>query len=191
GFAVQRVARRSGVAVLVYAGLVVLGLLGFSRVPQGFVPSQDKRYLVAVAQLPDAATLDRTESVIRRMGEIALAQDGVEHAVQFPGLSLNAFANKPNAAMMFITLKPFEERRSKNLSSGAILMSLNQKFATIQDAFVGVFPPPAVNGLGAVGGFKLMVQDRAGLGDSALYASAQQLVGRTYQSRELAGSFSS
>ena len=191
GFAVQRMVRRSGVALVVYAGLVVVGLLGFSRVPQGFVPNQDKRYLVAVAQLPDAATLDRTESVIRRMGEIALAQGGVEHAVQFPGLSLNAFANKPNAGIMFIGLKPFEERRSKNLSSGAILMSLNQKFATIQDAFVGVFPPPAVNGLGAVGGFKLMVQDRVGLGDSALYASAQQLVGRTYQTRELAGSFSS
>ena len=191
GFAVQRVARRSGVALTVYAGLVVLGVLGFSRVPKGFVPSQDKRYLVAVAQLPDAATLDRTEAVIRRMGEIALAQDGVEHAVQFPGLSLNAFANKPNAGIMFIGLKPFEERRSKNLSSGAILMSLNQKFASIQDAFVGVFPPPAVNGLGAVGGFKLMLQDRAGLGDSALFASAQEIVGRSYQTPGLAGSFSS
>jgi hydrophobe/amphiphile efflux-1 (HAE1) family protein len=191
GNVVQRVARRKGAALAVYAGLVVLGVVGFSRIPEGFVPSQDKRYLVAIAQLPDAATLDRTEAVIRRMGEIALAQPGVEHAVQFPGLSFNAFANKPNAGIMFIGLKPFEERTSNDLKSGAILMALNQKFSSIQDAFVAVFPPPAVNGLGTVGGFKLMVQDRAGLGDSALFASAQQLVGRTYQTPTLAGAFSS
>src|SRR5258705_4256939 len=191
GTVVTRVTHRSGIALAVYAVLVVIGIIGFSRVPRGFVPSQDKRYLVAIAQLPDAATLDRTESVIRRMGEIALAQPGVEHAVQFPGLSLNAFANKPNAGIMFIGLKPFEERKAANLKSGAILMSLNQKFSSIQDAFTAVFPPPAVNGLGAVGGFKLMVQDRAGLGDSALFASAQQLVGASYQAPTLAGSFSS
>ena len=191
GSAVQRVTRRSAVALTVYAGLVLLGIVGFSRVPKGFVPSQDKRYLVAIAQLPDAASLDRTEAVIRRMADVALAQPGVEHAVQFPGLSVNGFVNKPNAGVMFIGLKPFEERTASNLKSGAILMALNQKFSAIQDAFVAVFPPPAVNGLGAVGGFKLMLEDRAGLGDSALFATTQQLVGRTYQTPSLAGSFSS
>ena len=188
---VRRVVGRSAVALAVYGGLVALGLLGFSKVPQGFVPGQDKQYLVAIAQLPDAASLDRTEAVVRRMGEIALSQPGVANAVQFPGLSVNGFANKPNAAVVFITLKPFEERKGKELSSGAIVGALNQKLSVIQDAFVAVFPPPAVNGLGQVGGFKLQLEDRAGLGDSALYAAAQQLLGRAYQTPQIAGPFSS
>src|SRR5689334_8900491 len=191
GSIVRRISRRSAVALAVYAGLVVLGIVGFSRVPSGFVPSQDKQYLVAIAQLPDAASLDRTDAVIRRMSDIALHQDGVESAVAFPGLSVNGFANKPNAGIVFVTLKPFEERKAKSQSAGAIVMALNQKLSSIQDAFVAVFPPPAVNGLGAVGGFKLQLEDRAGLGDSALYASAQTLLGRAYQTPTLAGEFSS
>jgi len=185
------VTRRTALAFVVYGGLVVLGLVGFSKVPAGFVPSQDKAYVVAIAQLPDAASLDRTEAVVRRMGEIALKQPGVEHAVQFPGLSVSAFANKPNSATLFLTLKPFEERTSPEMSTQAIVASLTQKFSTIQDAYVGVFPPPAVNGLGAIGGFKYMLEDRAGLGDSLLYASTQALLGRAYQTPQLAGEFSS
>jgi len=191
GNTVRWITRRSAVSLAVYAGLVLLGVLGFSRVPGGFVPSQDKRYLVAIAQLPDAASLDRTEAVVRRMTDIALAQSGVESAVEFPGLSVNGFANKPNAGIIFLGLKPFEERTDKSLSSSAIVQALNGKFASIQDAFVAVFPPPAVNGLGAVGGFKLMLEDRAGLGDSALYAAAQTLLGRAYRTPTLAGQFSS
>ncbi|HKN66104.1 MAG TPA: efflux RND transporter permease subunit [Gemmatimonadaceae bacterium] len=188
---VNRVSRRTGVALAVYAGLVVLGVLGFARVPSGFVPSQDKRYLVAIAQLPDAASLDRTEAVVRKMTEIALAQDGVEHAVEFPGLSITNFGNKPNAGTIFLGLKPFEDRKKASQSAAAIVQALNAKFAGIQDAFVAVFPPPAVNGLGSVGGFKLQVEDRAGLGDSALYAATQALLGRAYQTPSLAGEFSS
>ena len=188
---VRRVVGKSAIALAVYGGLVALGLLGFSKVPRGFVPGQDKQYLVAIAQLPDAASLDRTEAVVRRMADIALSTPGVANAVQFPGLSVNGFANKPNAAIIFVTLKPFEERKSKELSSGAIVGTLNQKLSVIQDAFVAVFPPPAVNGLGQVGGFKLQLEDRAGLGDSALYAAAQQLLGKAYQTPQLAGPFSS
>jgi hydrophobe/amphiphile efflux-1 (HAE1) family protein len=191
GTIVQTVRRRSVAALAVYGVLVLIGILGFARVPKGFVPSQDKRYLVAIAQLPDAASLDRTEAVIRRMADIALKQPGVEHAVEFPGLSISSFGPKPNAGIIFFGLKPFEERKSKELKSGAILMALNQKFSAIQEGFTAVFPPPAVNGLGAIGGFKLMVEDKAGLGDSTLYAVTQQLVGRTYQTPRLAGQFSS
>ena len=191
GRAVQTVRRRKVAALAVYGALVLLGILGFARVPKGFVPSQDKRYLVAIAQLPDAASLDRTEAVIRRMTDIALKQPGVEHAVEFPGLSISSFGPKPNAGIIFFGLKPFEERKSKELKSGAILMALNQKFSAIQEGFTAVFPPPAVNGLGAIGGFKLMVEDKAGLGDSTLYAMTQQLVGRTYQTPKLGGQFSS
>ncbi|HEY9230424.1 MAG TPA: efflux RND transporter permease subunit, partial [Gemmatimonadaceae bacterium] len=188
---VRSITRRSAVALVVYGGLVLLGILGFSKVPAGFVPSQDKQYLVAIAQLPDAASLDRTEAVVRRMTDIVLKQEGVQSAIAFPGLSVNGFANKPNSAIIFVSLKPFEERTSAATSSGAIVMALNQKFGTIQDAFVGVFPPPAVNGLGAIGGFKMMLEDRAGLGDSVLYASAQALLGRAYQTPGLVGQFSS
>ncbi|MDQ6769899.1 MAG: efflux RND transporter permease subunit [Gemmatimonadota bacterium] len=191
GNVVQRVTRRSVLPLAVYGALVLLGLIGFSRVPKGFVPSQDKRYLVAIAQLPDAASLDRTEAVIRRMSEIALKQPGVEHAVEFPGLSISSFGPKSNAGVIFFGLKPFEERKAKDLKSGAILMALNQKFSAIQDGFVAVFPPPAVNGMGAIGGFKMMIEDKAGLGDSTLYATTQTLLGRAYQTPGLAGQFSS
>jgi len=160
-------------------------------VPRGFVPSQDKRYLVAIAQLPDAASLDRTEAVIRRMSDLALKTPGVEHAVEFPGLSISSFGPKSNAGVIFFGLKPFEERKSKDLKSNAILMALNQKFSTIQEGFVAVFPPPAVNGLGSIGGFKMMIEDKAGLGDSTLYATTQAMTGRIFQTPGLAGAFSS
>ncbi|HEX3534802.1 MAG TPA: efflux RND transporter permease subunit [Gemmatimonadaceae bacterium] len=191
GTVVQRVTHRSILALTVYGVLVLIGILGFTRVPKGFVPSQDKRYLVAIAQLPDAASLDRTEAVIRRMTDLALKTPGVEHAVEFPGLSITSFGPKPNAGVIFFGLKPFEERKSKDLKSNAILMALNQKFSSIQEGFVAVFPPPAVNGLGSIGGFKLMIEDKAGLGDSTLYATTQALLGRSYQTPGLAGGFSS
>jgi multidrug efflux pump len=189
GTTVGSVIRRSGVALLVYAGLLLLTLLGFNRVPHGFVPTQDKQYLVAFAQLPDAATLDRTEGVIRRMSEIGLQQPGVARAVQFPGLSINGFVNAPNAGIIFFALKPFEERTSKAEASLAIAGALNQKFAAIQEAFVAVFPPPPVQGLGTVGGFKLELEDRAGLGEAELSKAAQALVGRAWQTPQLAGVF--
>ncbi len=190
GTVVQRVTHRSALALGFYLALVFIGILGFVRVPKGFVPPQDKGYMVAIAQLPDAASLDRTEAVVRRMTDIALKQPGVEHAVAFPGLSITSFGPKPNSAIIFFGLKPFDERRSKELKTSAIIAALNQKFSAIQDGFIAVFPPPAVNGLGAVGGFKMMIEDRAGLGDSTLYASTQQLLGRAYQTPGLTGQFS-
>jgi multidrug efflux pump len=144
---VGRVVRAGGIALLIYAGLIGLTYAGFARTPTGFIPTQDKQYLVSFAQLPDAATLDRTEAVIRRMDEIALKQPGVEHAVSFPGLSINGFTNSPNSGIVFVTLKPFDERKSKELSAGAIAAALNQQYGKIQDAFIAVFPPPPVNGL--------------------------------------------
>ncbi len=135
------------------------------------MPAQDKQYLIGFAQLPDAATLDRTEDVIRRMSEIAMEQEGVEHAIAFPGLSINGFTNSSNAGIVFATLTDFEERKSPELSGDAIAMQLNQKFGTIQDAFIAMFSPPPVQGLGTTGGFKLQIEDRAGLGYQALDAA--------------------
>ncbi len=191
GAAVSSILRRSGIALAVYAGLVALTVFGFNKVPHGFVPTQDKQYLVAFAQLPDAATLDRTEKVIREMADIGRKQPGVENAVQFPGLSINGFVNAPNAGIVFFTLKPFDERHGKDEYGLNIAGALNGKFSGIQDAFVAVFPPPPVNGLGQVGGFKLELEDRAGLGETALNDATQALLGKAYQTPALTGLFTS
>jgi multidrug efflux pump len=187
---VGAVLRKSFVALLVYGGLVFLTGWSFNKVPTGFVPTQDKQYLVAFAQLPDAASLDRTEAVIRRMSELGLKQAGVESAVAFPGLSINGFTVAPNSGIVFFCLKPFEERKTPNLSGPAIATALNQKFAAIQEAFVLTVPPPPVMGLGTIGGFKLYVEDRADLGYDALYQNLQAIIGKSYQTPGLDSVFS-
>jgi multidrug efflux pump len=168
--------------------LAVTGIL-FKAVPSGFVPQQDKQYLIGFAQLPDGATLDRTEDVMRRMGEIMMKQPGVENAVGFPGLSINGFTNSSNAGIVFAALKSFEERKDPALSGRAIAGSLNQQFASIQDAFIVIFPPPPVPGLGTTGGFKLYLEDRASLGYEALDQATKAFMAKAYQSPELAGMF--
>ncbi|HEX6994739.1 MAG TPA: multidrug efflux RND transporter permease subunit [Gammaproteobacteria bacterium] len=186
-----RLLRRASIAVVVYAGLIGLTWLGFSSVPRGFIPQQDKEYLVAYAQLPEAATLDRTDAVIRRMSEIALATPGVAHSVAFPGLSINGFVNSPNTGIAFIALKDFEDPdRIEERSAWEVLAELNAKFAEIQDAYIAVFPPPAVEGMGTIGGFKLQIEDRAGLGFEALYNETQKILAEAYQTPGLADVFS-
>ena len=183
--------RASAIALAIYAVLIGLTFVGFNKVPAGFVPTQDKQYLVSFAQLPNGATLDRTEDVIREMSTIALKHPGVQSAVAFPGLSINGFTNSPNSGIVFVTLKPFEERRSADLSANAIAGALNQKFGSIEEAFIAIFPPPPVQGLGTVGGFKLYVEDRAGLGLEPLYRETTSALGKSRQAPELAGLFSS
>ncbi|SON54018.1 Efflux pump membrane transporter BepE [Hartmannibacter diazotrophicus] len=163
----------------------------FQTVPGGFVPSQDKQYLVGFAQLPDGATLDRTDKVIRKMSEIAMEEPGVEHAVAFPGLSINGFTNSSNAGIVFVTLKPFDQRKTPDLSGGAIAQSLNRKYAAIQEAYIAMFPPPPVQGLGTIGGFKLQLEDRNGLGYAALDSATKAFLAKAYQTPSLAGLFSS
>ncbi len=176
--AVRRTVRMSGFVLILYVGMLALTVFTFRAVPPGFVPSQDKYYLVAVAQLPNSAALDRTEAVVKQMSDIALAEPGVESTVAFPGVSINGFANLPNAAVMFVMLDPFKERESPDLAANAIAGRLQGKFATIPDGFLGVFPPPPVPGLGATGGFKMQVEDRGGHGLEALAAETQTLMAR-------------
>ena len=188
---VARILRVSVAALVLYVGLVGLTVFGFSRVPQGFVPAQDKDYLVAFAQLPDAATLDRTDAVIRQMSKLALEHPGVSNAVAFPGLSVNGFVNASNAGIVFVILKPAEERQSPALAAGGIVQELTAKFGGIEEAFVAIFPPPPVQGLGTVGGFKLYVEDRAALGFEELYQQVQGAIGAGYADGRLTGLFSS
>jgi multidrug efflux pump len=188
---VARVIRSSGIALVVYGGLIVMTWLGFSTTPTGFVPTQDKQYLVTFAQLPDAASLDRTEGVIRRMSDIAMHEPGFDSAVAFPGLSINGFTNSPNNGIAFIGLRPFDERKDASLSAGAISGSLNAKFGGIQDAYIAVFPPPPVQGLGTIGGFRLQIEDRANLGYEALYKETMNIIGKSRSIPELANLFTS
>jgi hydrophobe/amphiphile efflux-1 (HAE1) family protein/NodT family efflux transporter outer membrane factor (OMF) lipoprotein len=188
---VAAVLRKSAIALVVYGGLIAFTAYSFNKVPTGFVPTQDKQYLVAFTQLPDASSLDRTEAVIRRMSDIALKVPGVKDSIAFPGLSINGFTVSPNSGIVFIGLKPFEERKAPHLNGLAIAEALNREFSQIQDGFIAVFPPPPVNGLGTIEGFKLHVQDRGDLGYEALYAASQQLIAKSYQGQGLARVFSS
>ncbi len=188
---VGRVIRGSGIALILYAGLMVLTYFGFASTPTGFVPPQDKQYLVAFAQLPDAASLDRTEDVIKRMSDIALKQDGVESAIAFPGLSINGFTNSPNAGIVFVTLKPFDQRKDASQSAGAIAGALNGKYAAIQDAYMAIFPPPPVQGLGTIGGFRLQIEDRGNLGYDELYKETMNVIAKSQNVPELAALFTS
>ena len=189
--AVARVLNRKAVAVGVYLLLIGVTFIGFNAVPKGFVPGQDKQYLVGFAQLPDGASLERTDDVIRRMSEIAMKTPGVRDSVAFPGLSINGFTNSPNAGVVFFGLDEFDRRTTPNLSGGAIAGSINRQLGAIQDAFIAVFPPPPVNGLGTIGGFKLEIEDRGGLGDQALYDAVEAVKMKAYQTPQLAGIFSS
>jgi multidrug efflux pump len=191
GKLVTHTLRSSAIALVVYAGLIGLTILGFSRVPTGFVPTQDKGYLVSLAQLPNGATLDRTEDVIRRMSDIALKHPGVQNAVAFPGLSINGFTNSPNSGIVFATLKPSEERNSPELSANAIAADLNKQYASIQEAFIAIFPPPPVQGLGTVAGFKLYIEDRSGMGLEPLYKETTATLQKGNQAPGLIGVFSS
>ena len=189
--AVAAVLNRKVLALGVYVVLLGVTYVGFQMVPKGFVPGQDKQYLVGFAQLPDGASLDRTEEVIRKLSDIALKTPGVKDAVGFPGLSIAGFTTAPNAGIVFFGLDEFDKRKSPELSGGAIAGAINAQLGAIQDAFIAVFPPPPVNGLGTIGGFKLQIEDRGGLGDEALFAAMKAMQARTFQTPELTPAFSS
>lgn len=187
---VANVLNAKSIAITVYLLLIGLTIVGFRTVPTGYIPAQDKKFLIGIALLPDAASLDRTEDVIRRMTTIIMKTPGVENVVALPGLSINGFTNSSNSGVMFVTLKPFEERTGTMLGAGPIAMTLNGQLSGIKDAFVLVLPPPPVLGLGTTGGFKLQIEDRTDMGDEALYGVVQAVLGKAYQTPALAGAYS-
>jgi multidrug efflux pump len=187
---VQGVLKRKTAALGVYVLLGVAGVFMFKAVPPGFVPSQDKAYLIGFAQLPDAASLDRTDVVIRKMSDIAKEIPGVSSSVAFPGLSINGFTNAPNAGIVFVTLKSFDQRHGKEQSAEAIAAEINKRMGSIEDAFVLVLSPPPVNGLGTTGGFKMMIEDRGNVGYDELYKAMQVVQGKAWADKRLQGVFS-
>jgi hydrophobe/amphiphile efflux-1 (HAE1) family protein len=174
------------VVVLSIFGLLLFATWGmFQIVPGGFIPSQDKQYLIGIVQLPDAASLDRTEDVVRQISQIAGQTPGVDHVIGFSGLSVQGFVNLSNAAVCFFPLKPFDQRKTKNLSAAAIAGELNKKFSAIRGAVIFAVPPPPVQGLGTTGGFKLYLQDRAAHGYDELARVTAEVLNKARQQHEL------
>lgn len=181
----KKLIRGASIILVLYLGLIGLTYHQFQTTPTGFVPQQDKMYLIAFASLPDASSLERTDAVIQRMSEIALEHPGVESSVAFPGLSINGFTVASNSGVVFVTLKPFSERMTPDLSAQAIAGQLNGRLSVIKEGFVAVVPPPPVLGLGTTGGFKLQIEDRGNLGYERLFQETQKVLGQAYGTPEL------
>jgi multidrug efflux pump len=188
------------IVLAVYGGLLFLTYKGFTTVPTGFIPTQDKGYLVVNVQLPDAASLERTAAVTSEIEKIARGDPndkenypgipGVAHTISIPGTSVIQNANGSNFGTLFIVLDGFHNRHSSELSGNAISAKLRaETFRRIETASVGVFPPPPVDGLGSAGGFKVMVRDRAAQGLAPLQTAADAVVAEGNQTPGLVGLF--
>jgi len=192
GKTVGMLLRLSVVALLVYGGLIALTVMGFKVVPKGFIPDQDKGYLVVNAQLPDGASLGRSEAVVTRLSEIARKTPGVAYTIDVPGYSTLLSTNISNVGGMFVILEPFEKRAGKaGLSSQEIVQQLRKNFSVVLEARAGVFGAPPVEGLGSTGGYKLQVQDRRGAGLRSLQGATQNLALQGNQDPRLVSLFSS
>jgi hydrophobe/amphiphile efflux-1 (HAE1) family protein len=190
GFLTARVVRIAALMLIAYVAILGYGLNEFRKTPTGFIPQIDRGYLITVIQLPPGAALARTDDVYRRVIDLALSTPGVEHGVNFVGFSAATFTNAPNSAAIFLTLAPWEQRaQDPKQSAASITRALFGKFAAIQDALILVIQPPPVSGIGNAGGFRMMVEDRAGRGPEALQAAAVAMMGRANQTPGLAQVF--
>ncbi len=176
------------VLLVLYFSLVGLNLALFQAVPKGFLPDQDQGYLVLIARLPAGASLERTDEVVQKVTQIALATPGVNHVVAYSGWSFLTGTQQPYLATMFARLKPFAERAE--LPASTIAQVLRRKLSQIQEAELAVFLPPPVRGMSRVGGFKLEVQDKAGLGVKALKSGVDELIAAANREPGLIGVFS-
>jgi multidrug efflux pump len=182
--------RLSVIVLIVYVGLVGLTGFGFTRVPTGFIPSQDKGRLIVNVQLPDSASLERTTEVTRKMDKIALETPGIAHTLAWNGRSFVLNTIGSNQATMFITFDPFHERRDAARSGDAIAATLRERFRKeIPEARINVFGAPAVDGLGSAGGFRLLVQAIGDVKYDALQAEADNIAAKANQQPGIAGAF--
>ncbi|HVJ54046.1 MAG TPA: multidrug efflux RND transporter permease subunit [Aliidongia sp.] len=186
----RRLLRGTAIVLIIYVGLIGLTGWQFSRAPSGFIPPTDQGYLITVVQLPPGSSLARTDEVVRRATKIILDTPGVEHTVSFAGLDGATLTNAPNAAAIFVPLKPFVERANAGLNADVMTAELRKRLGAIQSAFIIVIPPPSVRGIGSSGGFKMMVQDREGRGLEALDAATQDLAAAANRIPGLTGIFS-
>jgi HAE1 family hydrophobic/amphiphilic exporter-1 len=167
--------------LVLYGGLIALTFVGFERTPSGFIPPLDRGYFIAAISLPPGSSLERTDRVVRKASEILLSRPGVAHAVTFAGFDGATFTNAPNSGVVFVTLKPFDERVKDGLSTATILNDLRGQVQALREAFILVIQPPSVPGIGTGGGFKMYVQDRAGRGPRALEQAVGGIIGPANQ----------
>jgi multidrug efflux pump subunit AcrB len=191
GRIVARMVRATTIVLLAYAGLMVLTWQGFSTVPVGFIPEQDKGYLVVNAMLPDGASLERTEELMTRLEKMVRATPGVGHTINLPGYSILTGNNISNVGGMFVILAPFEDRVRDQIPASLVTAKLREQFRHVQEAIVVTFGAPPVDGLGNTGGFKLQVQDRADAGSDALQGAVETMIRAGSAQPELVGLFSS
>ena len=179
------------IGLAVYGGLMFLTYLGFNAAPAGFIPEQDKGYLVINAQLPEGASLERSDALIRRLSEVVRGTEGVAHTIDLAGYSTILSTNISNVGGMFVILDPFEERAGiEELGAPAIMERLRASFEAFPEAQIAVFGAPPVEGLGSTGGFKLQVEDRRGAGLRALQGVVQNFAEQTRSEPGLVGVFS-
>ncbi len=184
--------RVSIIVLLVYGGLLGLTYLGFVRTPKGFIPTQDKGYLLVNVQLPDSASSHRTQQVVRRIEEIAKETPGVNHTVAIAGQSILLNANAPNFGALYVMLKDFHERLSDDLTADAIAARLQSALQSeISDAQINVFGAPPIDGLGTAGGFKIIIEDRGDSGLDSLQNVAEQRIEMGGQTPGLQGLYTS
>src|SRR3984893_14974546 len=185
----RRLVQITGVVLVVYAALIGLAGFQFARAPTGFIPEQDQGYLITVVQLPPGATLERTEAVVKKAIDIILSTPGVEHVAPFAGLDATTFTVASNAGTIFSGLPSLYNHEVKGVTAASVLADLRKRLSVIQEAYVLTIPPPPVQGIGNAGGFKMMLQDRAGLGSEALSKAAQTLVAAANKDPSFAGVF--
>ncbi len=186
-----RTVRRVVMMVAIYLVVIGLGLNAFRATPIGFIPQVDAGYIIVVVQLPPGASLARTDEVQQRVLDIASTVPGVAHAVNVVGFSGATFTNAPNSGALFLVLDPFDTRaHASHESASAIQAELNRRLSKIEDAFIVAVLPPPVRGIGTAGGFRMMVEDRAGQGSAALREAASSLTARANQTPGLAQVFS-
>ncbi|QWT19837.1 efflux RND transporter permease subunit [Bacillus sp. NP157] len=188
GGGVARLVKHKGAMLGVYAALLVATWWLTGHVPGGFVPAQDKEYIVSMAQLPEGSTLDRTEATMNQMNAVALKHPAVMGTSTYSGLSINGVTKSSSTALTFVLLKPFKDR--PGVSADQVAADLNREYGSIGHAFAAVFPAPPVYGLGTLGGFKLQIEDRADLGYEALYKATQAFIKKAAEAPELGPLFS-
>jgi len=175
---VGKTLRRRGAVFGVYVLLLAGAGFMFHTVPGGFIPTQDKLYLIGGVKMPEGSSLARTDEVIRKMSEIGMNTEGVAYSVAFPGLNALQFTNTPNTGTVFFGLKPFSERTR---TAAEINAEINAKISKIQQGFGFSIMPPPILGLGQGSGYSLYVQDRAGLGYGALQTAINTMTGAVLQ----------
>jgi HAE1 family hydrophobic/amphiphilic exporter-1 len=185
----RRLVQATGLVLLAYAALIGVAGVQFARAPIGFIPEQDQGYLITVVQLPPGSTLERTEAVVKKAVEIIMTTKGIEHCAPFAGLDATTFTVAPNAGTIFSGLPSLYNHEIKGVTASTVLKDLRKRLSVIQGAHILTIPPPPVQGLGTAGGFKMMLQDRAGLGSNALARAAQTLVAAANEDPSFAGVF--